>query len=399
MKLKQKLHSILYTDFTPQELARIGEAINKDNFYTLSLLSRLGCICFFVFILITYIFPDYASERPYYIFTVLVFLFFIIATHLSQNGKYFNSKLLRLSFIIFVLLDALYLDLFLAAEEMCVYLPVLFILLPIAFTERPYFFITVYVLTYLCYYPIAPFTKPSVILLFDGVNVIIYSFIGLVTNHYLIRIKLERLIYFANKEDMASKELELLRLQALISQIQPHFIFNSLTTIIALCDINPAQAKEVTLNFADYLRSNLDAKASYDLIPFSQELKHVKAYLNIETVRFAEYLRVKYDIQEDSFLVPALTLEPLVENAVKHGLGNRIQGGNIIICSRKTEGGYYFAVEDDGDGFDPSTALNEPGHYGLKNTRERLLKQCGGILKIISSPGRGAKIEVFIPAP
>ncbi|MEG0050347.1 MAG: histidine kinase [Clostridia bacterium] len=184
----------------------------------------------------------------------------------------------------------------------------------------------------------------------------------------------------------------------LLSQIQPHFLYNTLTAICGLCDENPKEAKKVTAEFADYLRHNLDSLTQSKPVPFEDELKHTKVYLGIEQKRFEERLRVVYDIERVDFCVPSLTMQPLVENAVKHGAVKRKNGGTVTIFTRKREDCYEITITDDGVGFD----INEPhtdhnAHIGIQNVRDRLWSMCGGTLDIKSEVGKGTAATIKIP--
>lgn len=123
-------------------------------------------------------------------------------------------------------------------------------------------------------------------------------------------------------QNLARKEKEAadLRISIMLSQIAPHFIYNTLTSIQQMCENDPKQAEETVGEFAEYLRGNLDSLGNREPVPFERELNHVKSYLAIEKKRFGSRVNVEYDIQDDEFLIPALTLQPMVENAVKHGL-------------------------------------------------------------------------------
>ena len=115
-------------------------------------------------------------------------------------------------------------------------------------------------------------------------------------------------------------ELEEGRTKLLLSQIQPHFIFNSLTVCDQLCKKDPEQAHIALQNFSSFLRYNLSSLQQSELVPFENELKYIKSYLTLEQMRFKDYLKVEYDITTTQFLVPALAIQQLGENAVKHGL-------------------------------------------------------------------------------
>ncbi|MBN2981436.1 sensor histidine kinase [Cohnella algarum] len=194
------------------------------------------------------------------------------------------------------------------------------------------------------------------------------------------------------------KELVEARIGILISQIQPHFLYNTLTVIRQLCDLDPKQAKQAIGDFSLFLRANMGVLESKAPIPFSQELSHVQYYLNLEQQRFRERLRVIYDIGPKDFQIPPLTVQPLAENAVRHGIMRREEGGAITIRTEETDTSYRIVIMDDGVGFaslpDPSEGEQR---VGIRNVRRRLEELCGGRLTIDSIPGRGTTAAIILP--
>ena len=189
------------------------------------------------------------------------------------------------------------------------------------------------------------------------------------------------------------------RVQQMLSQIKPHFLHNALTLIIDLCDTAPQKAKEATVEFSRYLRGNMESIDRTGPISFEKELEHTKLYLNIEQMRFAGDLQVRYDIACTGFSLPALTVEPLAENAVRHGVREKPDGrGTVVIATRETPDGYEITVTDDGPGFDPDR-LPEDGqmHVGIANVRERLRQIVDGSLEYRSAPGEGTAAIIRIP--
>ena len=189
------------------------------------------------------------------------------------------------------------------------------------------------------------------------------------------------------------------RVQQMLSQIKPHFLHNALTLIIDLCDTAPQKAKAATVEFSRYLRGNMESIDRTGPIPFEKELEHTKLYLNIEQMRFAGDLQVRYDIACTGFSLPALTVEPLAENAVRHGVREKPDGrGTVVIATRETPDGYEITVTDDGPGFDPDR-LPEDGqmHVGIANVRERLRQIVDGSLEYRSAPGEGTAAIIRIP--
>lgn len=198
--------------------------------------------------------------------------------------------------------------------------------------------------------------------------------------------------------EQQEKELAEQRIDIMLSQIQPHFLYNVLTTIRQLCEIDPKQAKAVVSDFSLFLRGNMDSLSSKAPIPFEQELKHTKSYLSLEQQRFQSRLRVIYEITVCDFSLPPLTLQPIVENAVRHGILHWEDGGTVTVRTEESETACLIIVSDDGVGF-PAEANNDDGHFhiGIANVRERLLALCGGTLDIQSEPGRGTTATIYLP--
>ena len=190
------------------------------------------------------------------------------------------------------------------------------------------------------------------------------------------------------------------RIQIMMTQIQPHFLYNALTVIQSLCRSDPAQAEEATVQFANYLRGNMDALQTNAPIPFARELEHTREYLALEQMRFEDKLNVRYDIPCQSFTLPILTLQPIVENAVRHGVrGNADGRGEVVISTREYADRYEITVTDNGPGFDPEKQKKDTGksHVGLQNVRERLAQMCGGSLRVESAPGAGTAVTITLP--
>lgn len=193
-------------------------------------------------------------------------------------------------------------------------------------------------------------------------------------------------------------ELEKSRTQVMLSQIQPHFLFNSLASICYLCRTDPAQAEKAVVEFSSYLRGNIDALSTVAPIAFTQEMEHLKHYLEIEKMRYGKKLNVIYDIQASAFKLPCLTVQPIVENAVKYGVGKRSEGGTIWVSVKEADECFLITVKDDGPGFDVEGKLEEDrAHVGINNVRTRLYQQCGGTLLLESRVGEGTTVLMKIP--
>ena len=197
---------------------------------------------------------------------------------------------------------------------------------------------------------------------------------------------------FAHEQALEAEQ----RIQIMMSQIQPHFLFNTLSTIQALCRIDPEKASETTEKFGTYLRMNIDSISQSSLIPFRKELEHTRIYADIEMMRFP-YIHISYDIKEDDFELPALSIQPMVENAIRHGVRGRYNG-SVKIMTRGEENEIVISVIDNGKGFDPEGTEEAGGmHIGIRNVRERIEVLCSGTLEIESEPGKGSTVTIRLP--
>ena len=189
------------------------------------------------------------------------------------------------------------------------------------------------------------------------------------------------------------------RFQIMMTQIQPHFMYNTLATVQALCYTDPEKAAGTVEKFARYLRQNMDSLSEAGLVPFRKELEHTQIYADIEMVMDPS-VHVEWDIGEDDFQIPALTVQPLVENAIRYGARSRAEGF-VLISTRREDGGVMITISDNGKGFDPNAepADTSRSHIGLKNVQERLEKLCDGAMEIDSVIGEGTTVTLWIPDP
>lgn len=194
-------------------------------------------------------------------------------------------------------------------------------------------------------------------------------------------------------------ELESSRIKVMINQMQPHFLYNALSAIQTIVKIDPDYAYQLIYDFTIHLRSSIKALQSDEPIPFREELKNIRAYLNIEQMRFGDSLKVNYELDCEDFSVIPLSIQPLAENAAQHGVYPKGEdGGTVTIRSYETVAAYVVEVEDDGMGFNVSQVLNtESDSVGLKNLVFRLKALMNASVVIDSRPGLGTKATVTIP--
>ncbi|MFQ7263307.1 MAG: sensor histidine kinase [Lachnospiraceae bacterium] len=195
------------------------------------------------------------------------------------------------------------------------------------------------------------------------------------------------------------KELAERRIDIMLSQIQPHFLYNSLGAIYHLCESDPETARKAIKRFSEFLRGNMESLKNREPINFASELNHVTNYLYLEQQRFGDKLQVIYQINTEDFLIPPLTLQPLVENAVQHGILNRRNGGTVIIRTEETDEYAVVTIADNGIGIEKAkerVSLGEHTHIGVDNVRSRLEEMVDGSLEIESS-SLGTTATIRIP--
>ena len=208
-------------------------------------------------------------------------------------------------------------------------------------------------------------------------------------------------VQFEHEVTMKEQEKELAerRIDIMLSQIQPHFLYNSLGVIYHLCESDPETARKAIKKFSEFLRGNMESLKSRELIAFAEELNHVENYLYLEQQRFGDKLQVIYQITTEDFLIPPLTLQPLVENAVQHGILNRRNGGTVIIRTEKRDECDVVMISDNGVGIEKAKEIHSLGgraHVGISNVRSRLKEMAGGSLDIESSD-RGTTAIIRLP--
>ena len=222
-----------------------------------------------------------------------------------------------------------------------------------------------------------------------GVNFTIFSSIiaGLAMYVFIANDQMER--YEREQRENARQ-----RASIMVLQMRPHFIYNTLMSIYYLCRQDAEKAQRVTLDFTTYLRKNFTAIAKEGTIPFSEELEHTRAYLAVEKVRFEDKLFVEFDTPHTAFRLPPLTLQPIVENAVKHGVDPELEPLHISIRTQATAQGNVVTVEDTGPGFAPTD--DDTPRIALANIRERL-ETNGGRLTIAPRKAGGTVVTVVVP--
>ena len=238
---------------------------------------------------------------------------------------------------------------------------------------------------------------PAIALVFNIVyydlSIFTFAIVASFLSHFLYFYVQRGLMIQKQEKELSEKQIELT-----ISQIRPHFIYNCLSSISYLCTKDPKLAVEAIDDFSQFLRVNFSNISQNKIVPFTQELEHTMKYLKLEKMRFEDRVRVYFDIRVNDFQIPSLTLQPLVENAVKHGVCKRAEGGTIVIKTTETDKEYLVEVTDDGVGFDPNVPPSDGRvHVGLTNVQNRLKSMVHGRLEIYSKINKGTRMSIHIP--
>ncbi len=244
-------------------------------------------------------------------------------------------------------------------------------------------------------FAIVPLAGMLAQMLFSGLHLIAIASVIAAAIMFIITVLDQSEQYHEKEQENAQ-----LKINLLLSQMQPHFLYNSLTTIKNLYRQDPEKAEQAITDFSAFLRHNMDSLSEDRPVPFHDELAYVKEYLELQQLRFGDELKVEYDLEFTDFRIPTLTLQPLVENAVSYGVRRSENGtGVVTISTKKTAGHIEVSVKDDGPGFIYNSLPDdrERTHIGIRNVRERIEKMTGGELIIDSEIGKGTKVTIQLP--
>lgn len=241
------------------------------------------------------------------------------------------------------------------------------------------------------------------IMVINLTNSLIAMLVGLYVSWNQSRDRFTILLY---RYTEGSEEEQRVRTQMMLTQIRPHFIYNILASIQVLCLKDPQKAAGAVACFSSYLRGNMDAIGNENLVPFPYELAHVENYVTLERIRFGEKLKVCYEFEKGwdmDFDIPVLSLQPIVENAIKYGVGDKKGGGTVWISVRREGDSALVEIRDDGVGVDARN-LNElpirddgKTHVGLHNVQARVKLMAGGSLEFFSKKDWGTIVTIKVP--
>ena len=198
-----------------------------------------------------------------------------------------------------------------------------------------------------------------------------------------------------NRITALQKQLEYDRTNVLLAQISSHFFYHTLNAIQALIVLDPDAAYKMTEDFSRFLRFKVDSvSAENGLVPFREELRTVRAYAEINKIQLQGRLSVEYDVFDADFLIPVLTIQPVVENAIIHGIKPKVGGGTVHVSLSHGNGRYLVRVEDDGVGYTPGEETSAHS-VGIQNIRTRMEQFPGCSMEVTSQPGRGTEVLLY----
>ena len=206
-------------------------------------------------------------------------------------------------------------------------------------------------------------------------------------------------IYVDRGTRIAEYEADIMeqKVSLMVSRIEPEFLDESLDSIMRM-NGNPPETVGAIGEFRKYLKENVNTISQKTPIPFETELTHVESYVRLEKLRFKERLEVVFDIEDRDFTIPAMTLQMIVENAIKHGISLKEGGGTVTISTRETAEAHEITVTDDGIGFDVNAPSSDDGpHIGMRNISSRLGSMMGGTFSVTSEIGKGTVAKVTVP--
>ena len=198
------------------------------------------------------------------------------------------------------------------------------------------------------------------------------------------------------RAEKLTEELHNSRIVLAMSQIRTHFVFNVLNAISSLCKSDPEQADIEIVRFSRYLRKNIDIMREDRPMPFENELEHMHNYVDLEQLRFGDKIILDEHFEYVDFLIPSLVIQPLVENAIKHGLLPKVEGGIIRVSTSRRGDHVLIEIADDGIGFDTTEKIAKTS-VGLSNVRFRVEKMMNGRMQVESTPGVGTLVRLWLP--
>lgn len=376
----------------------------RDNIKNMGLYCNAMIAVLFLFMIFRCILHGVSVGNivPFLVTNLITYVIYLFAKKYQnpKNHTVLISRMLTFSYSTNLCMIAIYYDIIVQPEEYTVFLLVVIVALSAMFNAYPCDHLIFLICLLGISITIEAFFAPQNIFKTDLLNAIIATIIGMFLSVAEMRTKIELIIA---KEKEHKIKMSDMKTQIVLNQIKPHFLYNVLATIQVLCKIDPDKAVAAMDDFSGYLRANVDYGFSKSVVPFNEEFENVRCFLRLEKIRQGDKLKVVYNLKEKDFEMPVLTLQPIVENAVKHGVGNKKGGGTVTISTDSDDDNTIITVKDDGIGISANSISEIPlshdgkSHVGLSNVKERIEIITGGSLDFCSEQGKGTVVTIKIP--
>lgn len=397
-----KINSLFLRKYKNENINRFENILASGNLQSLKYYTKGGALLLIYIMIVRSMLFNYTLINiiPFLIGICILLTVDFCTKKALKNGKNLltYSKILTTTFSVTFVSLAIFYDTIVQRNNISVLLCAALLITGAIFDSYPtdtLFFLTI---TFAVALVGKAFLAPREIFWSDLFN----CSIMFLASFYISVTKLNKKIYILLKEEKEQEKMvKEAKTQVILNQLKPHFLYNTLSTIRILYRKDPEKADEAMNNFSNYLRSNIDNGLSKNYIIFFEEIKNVKYYLDLEKLRFGKKLNIEYDIEEMNFYLPVLTLQPIVENAVKHGVGNKKGGGTIKISTFSDGENAVIEVKDNGIGFtyNKSELENDDkkSHIGISVVTERIKMMVGGTVNIKSEVNVGTTVTITIP--
>lgn len=404
-KVESFIDNLLLGKATGSDMIRKYEVfLARDNIKNMGLYCNTMIAVLFLFMIFRCILHGVSVGNivPFLVTNLITYVIYLFAKKYQnpKNHTVLISRMLTFSYSTNLCMIAIYYDIIVQPEEYTVFLLVVIVALSAMFNAYPYDHLIFLICLLGISITIEAFFAPQNIFKTDLFNAIIATIIGMFLSVAEMRTKIELIIA---KEKEHKIKMSDMKTQIVLNQIKPHFLYNVLATIQVLCKIDPDKAVAAMDDFSGYLRANVDYGFSKSVVPFNEEFENVRCFLRLEKLRQGDKLKVVYNLKEKDFEMPVLTLQPIVENAVKHGVGNKKGGGTVTISTDSDDDNTIITVKDDGIGISANSISEIPlshdgkSHVGLSNVKERIEIITGGSLDFCSEQGKGTVVTIKIP--
>ena len=388
------------------DLSRFDEVLVLENLHVLvdATTFCVPALLLFAFGLYMFCQVHLLSLLPFLLVSLVeivmtVFLWRVIRKPRSEDDPLPKHRWQILLFLSMLVALALYYDFYLWPNDNNRMLSLVFLIAAVLFDMYPLKNIAVLGVALAAFLTVLYNVTGEIAFTVQNVQVFIAVLVGLFLGYQKTRGTMAALLVL---EQSRTDEIRAREVRNIISQLQPHFLYNTLASIQYLCRSDQQRAQTALGQFCSVMRGNMASVARRKKIPFEQELEHTKSYVDLEQLRFGDRLTVHYDIQATDFLIPALTLQSVVENSIKYGACIRKYGG-IVMVTCKTIGKWVeITVSDNGTKRDDDYYRwqdrweDHPNHVGLQTVQDRLQAVMEGELILTYHEGMGAVVTVRI---